>query len=298
MSDVATYPEVAPTPAVGLRHPVRNLSVRSFGLTHPGRVRPANEDAFLIADLAKAMRVLHSSLHEADTHYSSECGHLFLVADGMGGHQAGEQASSLTVRTIERFVLNTLKWFFRLQGPEEKNVLGEFQAALRQADEALFEEATRHPEFHGMGTTVTMAYGLDHELFVVHVGDSRCYLYRDGRLHRVTRDHTLTAELVRRGSLGPEEAARHPYRHIITNCVGGTEPGVHVEAHKLDLAAGDVILLCSDGLTEMVKDEAIAEVLRAEADPRAACERLVALANEAGGKDNITVVVARFDGAQ
>jgi protein phosphatase len=298
MSDVATYPEVASTPAVRLRRPVRNLTVRSFGLTHPGRVRPANEDAFLIADLAKAMRVLHSSLHEADTHYSSECGHLFLVADGMGGHQAGEQASSLTVRSIERFVLNTLKWFFRLQGPEEKNVLGEFQAALREADEELFEEATRHPEFHGMGTTVTMAYSLDHELFVVHVGDSRCYLYRGGRLHLLTRDHTLTAELVRRGALGSQEAARHPYRHIITNCVGGTEPGVHVEAHKLDLAAGDVILLCSDGLTEMVKDEAIAEVLHAEADPRAACERLVARANEAGGKDNITVVIARFDGAE
>jgi len=116
--------------------------------------------------------------------------------------------------------------------------------------------------------------------------------------YRLTRDHTLTAELVRRGALEPEEAKRHPYRHIITNCVGGTEPGVEVEAHELDLAPRDVILLCSDGLTDMLDDATIASMLRDEAAPRTVCERLVARANEAGGKDNITVVLARFDGSE
>jgi protein phosphatase len=298
MSDTATHPDFQAAGTAVAERPSPNWTVRSFGLTHTGQVRPGNEDSFLIADLAKAMHVQQSSVAQADTQYSSECGHLFVVADGMGGHQAGEQASSLAVRTIERETLNTLKWFFHLEGPEEKNVLTEFQTALRQVDRTLFEEATRHPEFHGMGTTVTMAYALGQELFVVHVGDSRCYLYRGGRLHRLTRDHTLTAELVRRGALRPEEAADHPYRHIITNCVGGTDPGIDVEAHKLDLAAGDLILLCSDGLTEMVDDGRIAAVLHDRPEPKAACERLVAMANEAGGKDNITVLLARFDGSE
>jgi protein phosphatase len=296
MSLVATHPDLDLAATAVLEPPGRSLKVSSFGLSDTGRVRPGNEDSFLIADLAKRMHVQQSNLNQADTQYSAEWGHLFVVADGMGGHQAGEEASSLAVRTIERFALNTLKWFFHLQGPEEKNVLTEFQAALRATDRTLFEAATRNPELQGMGTTVTMAYALGHELFIVHVGDSRCYLYRDGGLHRVTRDHTLTAELVRRGALQPEEAAHHPYRHIITNCLGGTEPGVEVEAHKLDLAAGDLVLLCSDGLTEMVDDDRIAAVLREAGDLHAAGERLVALANQAGGKDNITVVLARFDG--
>jgi serine/threonine protein phosphatase PrpC len=296
MSDMATYLDSSST-GVAVAEPVaRKLTVRSYGLTDRGRVRPTNEDAFLIAELAKAMRVRQSSLNQADTHYGTECGQLFLVADGMGGHQAGEQASSLAVLSIERFALDTLKWFFHLEGPEEQNVLAEFQTALHQADQALFHEAARRPEWRGMGTTLTMAYRLDSDLFVIHVGDSRCYLHRDGRLTCLTRDHTLTDELVRRGAIEPEEAAHHPYRHIITNCVGGTEEGVDVEARKLELAPGDVILLCSDGLTEMVKDDAIAAVLHEEDDPRRACERLIAMANAAGGKDNITVVVARFDG--
>lgn len=297
MSQLATDLET-PSTGTAVAEPVApKLKVRSFGLTDKGQRRPGNEDSFLVADLAKEMRVQQSSLPQAPRYCGAECGQLFLVADGMGGHQAGEQASSLAVRSIEHSVLNTLKWFFHLQGPEEKNVLTEFQAALRQADRTLFQEAERHPEYRGMGTTVTMAYRLDRELFIVHVGDSRCYLYRDGRLHCITRDHTLTAELVRRGAIEPREAAGHPYRHVITNCVGGTEPGVQVEAHKMDLAPGDVLLLCSDGLTEMVADDRIAEVLLRDDDPRAACERLVAMANEAGGKDNITVIVARFDAA-
>jgi PPM family protein phosphatase len=297
MQELATRPE-SPSSAPAAESAAKSLRVRTFGLTHTGQVRPHNEDAFLIAELAKAMRVVQSSLPESDMRYGTERGHLFLVADGMGGHQAGEQASNLAVRTIEWFMLNTLKWFFHLQGPEEKNVLTEFQAALRQADRALFDEADRNPQLHGMGTTVTMAYQLGGELFIVHVGDSRAYLLRGGRLHRLTSDHTLTAELVRRGALEPEEAARHPYRHVVTNCVGGTEPGVSVEAHKLDLASGDVLLVCSDGLTEMVDDGTVCAVLGAAADPRAACQDLVARANAAGGKDNITVIVARFDAAE
>jgi protein phosphatase len=295
MSSLATIPGTAAS--AGRQAREQALTVRSFGLTHPGKVRPKNEDHFLISELSKTMWISQSSLPQPEMQRGAERGHLFLVADGMGGHQAGEQASSLTLATIEAFVLDSLKWFFPLEGAEEKAVASEFQTALRHADQTLLAEAARRPELHGMGTTLTLAYGLGSELFVVHVGDSRCYLFRDDALHRLTRDHTLIAELLQRGVLSPEEAARHPYRHVITNCVGGHEQGVEVEAHKLQLHPGDAILLCSDGLTDMVSDEAIHKVMRSEEDPRRACERLAAQANEQGGKDNITVIVARFDGA-
>jgi protein phosphatase len=146
----------------------------------------------------------------------------------------------------------------------------------------------------GMGTTLTMAFVADWKLFVAHAGDSRCYLLSGGELHQLTHDHTQVAELVRAGVLSPAEASQHPYRHVITNVLGGHEPGVWVEMHKLALEAGDVLLLCSDGLTEMVPDARIAAILQEEPEPRRACERLVAEANEQGGKDNVTALVACF----
>jgi protein phosphatase len=273
------------------------LRVRSFGLTDPGRVRPDNEDHFLIADLTKALYVQQSSVPQAPSQYSDERGYLLLVADGMGGHRAGGQASALAIGTIEGFVLNTLKWFVHQEGSEQRYLLGDLEKALREADRRIFQETARHPECRGMGTTLTLAYCLGPELFVAHVGDSRCYLLRGGRLKQLTHDHTLVEELVRRGALRPEDAAQHQYRHVITNAVGGHSAGVKVEPHTVDLEADDVVLLCSDGLTEMLPPERIAGILQAEPDPKPACARLVAEANAAGGKDNITVIVARFEAA-
>jgi serine/threonine protein phosphatase PrpC len=275
----------------------RALAVKAFGITDKGRVRSSNEDQFLSAELTKAMRIWQTSLPEPKAQFGVERGHLFLVADGMGGHRAGEQASALAVVAIEQFTLNTFKWFFDANGPDAQRVLTQFQAALRQADARILEEAAEHPELRGMGTTVTMAFQLDAQLCVVHVGDSRAYLYGDDKLYQLTHDHTLMAEMIRGGALQPEEAAQHRLRHVITNVVGGPEAGVHVEAHALEVHAGDRLLLCSDGLTEMVTDDAIATILGAEADPAAACSKLVAQANEAGGRDNITVLIVRFDSA-
>jgi len=201
----------------------------------------------------------------------------------------------MSVVTVEGFVLNTLKRFFHLQVPEEQHVMKEFQNALLQADARLFEEAAQHPEMFGMGTTLTMAFAVDWRVLVAHAGDSRCYLLSGDSLHQLTHDHTVVAEMVRRGTLSPEGASRHPYRHVVTNSLGGHDQGVHVEMHKLDLEAGDVVLLCSDGLTEMVPDARIATILQEEQDrPQPACERLVAEANDRGGKDNITALVACF----
>jgi protein phosphatase len=276
----------------GRRRPLR---VYSYGMTHPGRKRSTNEDQFLIAALTKALQVQQTSLPQDDVYYSGPQGHLFLVADGVGGNAAGEQASALAVNVIENFVLDTLNWCLQLRGNSSDALLAEFQQAMEQADHHLLHESRRRPELHGMGTTVTLAYCLGDQLFVAHVGDSRCYLLRRGLLYRLTHDHTLVAEMVQRGMLKPDEAAHHGYRHVITNVVGGSDPGVRVEVHKLPLESGDVLLLCSDGLTEMVSDQEILGVLQGEADPAEATKRLVARANEQGGKDNVTVVVGRFE---
>jgi protein phosphatase len=299
MSQVLTEPELTLPDAHSdkPRPPAPSLTTTSFGVSAAGRVRPTNEDQYLIAQMTKSLRVQRSSLPQPGTRWGDETAHLFVVADGMGGHRAGDQASALAVRTIEEFVLGTFKWFFRLQGSEGQAVLGEFQAALRQADARVYEATQRYPELHGMGTTLTLAYCLGSELFVAHVGDSRCYLFRGESLYQLTHDHTLVAELVRRGHLAPEQAAGHHLRHVITNVVGGPEPGVHVELHKLALAAGDRLLLCSDGLTGELSDAQVAATLAAEPAPQAACERLLAEAEAHGGRDNITVIVARFDAA-
>lgn len=270
---------------------LRPFSVRSFGLTDPGRVRSSNEDQFVIVELAKTMTVHKTSIPQAEAQYSSHRGHFFVVADGMGGHQAGEVASALSIMTVEGFLLNTLNRCRVLKASDEHHVMKDFQRALLEADAKMFEESSQHPELFGMGTTLTLAFIVNWKLFVAHVGDSRCYLFSRNKLQQLTEDHTVVAELVRIGAMSPKEASRHPSRHRVTNVLGGGEQGVQVELHKLDLEPDDVLLLCSDGLTEMVSDDCIADILRDEQDPQTICEQLVAEANGLGGKDNITVVV-------
>ena len=197
-----------------------------------------------------------------------------------------------SLTTIQDFLLNTLKRFSNLQAAEEQGALRALQDALCEADARIFEETAEHPEWLGMGTTLTMAFAVNWRLFVAHAGDSRCYLYSAGKLQQLTQDHTMTAEMARRGVLPADMALGHRWRNIVTNFLGGTEPGVQVEVDSLDLQPDDVLLLCSDGLAEMVAEEDIAAVLQQEHDPQRACERLIAEANRLGGKDNVTVIVA------
>ena len=272
------------------------LAVKAFGITDTGKVRSANEDQFLAAELTKSMRLWQTSLQGPRVQVGEERAHLFLVADGMGGHRAGERASALAVTAIEHFTLNSFKWFFGTDGNEAKKVLAQFQAALTQADAAIVEEAADKPELRGMGTTVTMAFQVGAQLCVVHVGDSRAYLYRDNELHQLTKDHTVVAELVRKGVVPADQASAHHMRHVITNVVGGPEVGVKVEARALEIQPGDRLLLCSDGLTEAVSDDAIAATLDGEADAEAAAKQLLAQAMAGPAKDNITLVVVNFDG--
>jgi serine/threonine protein phosphatase PrpC len=294
MSTTDTEPELPRFSPMPPANPPQPFVVRSHGDSDPGRVRASNEDHFVIMELARTMYVHGTNIHQAKAQYSHHRGHIFIVADGMGGHRAGEVASALTVMTIEGFLLNTLNRFTNLQAPEEHVVMQEFQSAVFQADAKIFEEAARHPELLGMGTTLTMALAVEWQLFVAHAGDSRAYLFSKDRLQQLTQDHTLVAEMVRDGKLSATEASHHPSRHVVTNVLGGAEPGVRVEMHRLALEPDDLLVMCSDGLTEMVSDERIAAVIREEREPHKVCERLIAEANDNGGRDNVTVVVATF----
>jgi PPM family protein phosphatase len=297
MMESAPAVEVRPSPQNGAAtrpELARTITVESFGSTDMGRVRTTNEDQFVTATLMRALWIEQSSLQQAQMHYGDDRGHVFIVADGMGGALAGETASAVAVGAIEQFLLNALRWLLTLHGSEEAEVLRDFKVALRNADASVVAAAVGNPGLSGMGTTLTMAYSLGTDLFVAHVGDSRCYLYRGGELHQLTRDHTLVGELVEKGLIQPEDAGAHPYRHVITNVVGGPKAGLHAEVHRMTLEPGDTIVLCTDGLTGMVKDPQIATVLANAATPRAASEELVRLANEQGGRDNVTVIVARY----
>jgi PPM family protein phosphatase len=286
----STQHQTAPAPTVK----AKRLTVESFGLTDRGRKRASNQDQFVTAALMKALWIQQSSLPQSTVHYADDRGHVFIVADGMGGARGGEHASALAVSAIEEFLLNAIRWVLALDGSPDASVLRDFKAALRRADACVYAAASSDPGLRGMGTTLTMAYSLDAELFVAHVGDSRCYLYRRGTLQQLTRDDTLVQQMIDTGLLPPEEAAEHDFRHVITNVVGGPRPGVHTEVHRLGLEPGDVLLLCTDGLTGMLPDDWIADVLQSCPVPQQACEELARLANEQGGVDNLTVVVARY----
>jgi PPM family protein phosphatase len=285
-TDKPTPSEAQPPAAL-----VNSLTVRAFGLTDPGRVRHRNEDNFLVAELSRTLQILQTSLPQAATHQGSSRGHVLLVADGLGGHAAGGIASSLTVEIVEAFVVDLL------QAADEHGVLADLRLAVQKAHDRIIEESGQHPELAGMGTTLTLAFISGHKLFVLHAGDSRCYLLRKGLLRQITEDHTIVAELARRGVIKPEEACHHRLRHIVTNVLGGGSARVQVDVQKVDLEPGDAVLLCSDGLTDMVDDGRIATLLTATAYPKSACERLLGEANGKGGNDNITAIVARFDAA-
>jgi serine/threonine protein phosphatase PrpC len=260
--------------------------------THIGKVRPQNEDQYLIARLSKALVLLATSVPaEQRTEISDREGYLLLVADGMGGHAGGERASAFIVNEALHYLMETAKWFFQLDDPDDNVRLRLLREGLERADRKLIEAAKRDPALTGMGTTLTAVSLIGADAFLVHVGDSRAYLLRKGRLEQLTRDHTHVQKLVELGLLKPEQARTHRLRHHLTNALGGM-PGVEGEIMKFRLADGDRLLLCSDGLTEPIRDDRIAEMLGQFPNPEDACRALIEAALNAGGPDNITVVVA------
>jgi serine/threonine protein phosphatase PrpC len=252
------------------------LSIEARGVTDVGRRREHNEDAFLV-DLEDA---------------------LFVVADGMGGHAGGGTASSIAVRTIqERIRAARAASPAAFESPSAADA-GHFPSVLRVAVEsackAIYGAAQEDPSLAGMGTTVTAALVAGHTAFIAHVGDSRCYLLRGGRIFQLSEDHSLVNEQLKAGAITEEEARQSRFRNIITRSVGFEEE-VLVDVVGLEVEKGDSIVLCCDGLSNLVTD---AEILEITACSRLAeaPEKLVALANERGGDDNITVIVVKVHG--
>ena len=264
------------------------IKIRVVGRTDQGKTRDHNEDNFLVADLTRKDNTPPSGEREYDL---GERGLLFAVCDGMGGAAAGELASEMATNIIYEKLLGS--WL----GEEE--VTGQrFAYRLKEAVEAanieIHNYAKSHPENRGMGTTATTAGVLGDHLYLAQVGDSRAYLVRGGEAHQITKDQSLMQRLVEAGELTEEEAAHSERRNIILQALG-PDPKIKVDLTHQEIRRGDMLVLCSDGLSGQVKKEEIArEALTG--DLRGATERLVAMANERGGPDNITVVIARFDG--
>jgi protein phosphatase len=262
------------------------VRVRIFGRTDVGQVREHNEDNFIVADLTKGSR----GLMEAErTQIVGERGALFGVCDGMGGAAAGEVASQLAVDIIyQRMLAGPL--------PQDHDELAaRLVLAIEAAGLRIFSEAKLDRTRRGMGTTATIAALLDDHLFLGQVGDSRAYILRGDRLVQVTRDQSLVNQLIEAGQLTEEEAETFEHNNIILQALGTAE-SVQVDLTYVLLKQGDALLLCSDGLSGMVRNDEIREVLRTMEDPLDACRVLTDRANQAGGHDNITVVVAKFGG--
>lgn len=263
------------------------------GLSHPGKVRSRNEDHFIVIRIGRYLEPMLTTLPSGEVpERADEAGYALVVADGMGGHADGELASRMAIGGLVKLVLAMPDWIFRLDASVAGDATRRSKRRVRRLNTLLIERGRREQASRGMGTTLTAARIMGDDLHVVHVGDSRAYLLRDARLHRLTRDHTFVQLLVDTGQLSTEEAARSSARHLLVNALGGSNPDVEVDVDQLKLATGDRLLLCSDGLTDLVEDDAIRAVLTDCPDSAEACRRLVDLALANGGADNITVIVA------
>src|SRR5262245_55146107 len=218
-----------------------------------------------------------------------------LVADGVGGAAGGEIASRTAVHALVDLVIETPDWIMRLDKPLANEVLQRMERRFQQVRAVLMERAKAEPALRGMATTMTVAATLGPELLTAHVGDSRAYVYRrGGKLERMTRDQTLAQSLADAGAISEWEIDTHPSRNVLTSALATRGAFVQVELKHAHLADGDQLLLCSDGLTDMVPEDAISRELSASSSPAAKCQRLVDLALENGGKDNVTVVLGRW----
>jgi serine/threonine protein phosphatase PrpC len=254
------------------------MPVQWAATTHPGIRRTSNEDAYCSRpDLG-----------------------LFIVADGMGGHVAGEVASKIAVDAIEAFIGETASEDSNLTWPHPIDpTLGidgsRLKSAFHLANRRLADEVAAAVDLRGMATTAsTVLLKDERKAIVAHVGDSRIYLFRDNELERMTNDHSWVEEQMRAGLLSPLEARQHPWRNVVTRALsGGEDPEVDVK--EVELQPGDRLLLCSDGLSSVVTDERIEEIMRAQPVPNEACQALVDEANGAGGPDNVTTLILQID---
>jgi protein phosphatase len=282
--------------AVGPGQPFSSLvRIDVSARSHPGYHRPNNEDHFFVTRLGRTLQTLITSLPAGDVpERTEEVNYVMVVADGMGGHAAGEVASRMAISALVSLALDVPDWIFRVDEEHGREIEQRSRKRVQEVGAMLVERGRRDPALRGMGTTLTAARSLGRDLLITHVGDSRAYLLRAGGLHRLTRDHTYAQLLVDTGHLAPGEVANSRHRHVLTNALGGSCEHVQVDTDRLQLQDGDRLLLCSDGLTDLVDDETITDILREVTGSSDACERLVQRALDSGGRDNVTVIVAAY----
>ena len=282
-----TAPPIAPE-----RKP-RDEEIDVYGLTHIGKVRRENQDHFLICALKKQMVVHLTSLPETD-HLMAEperLAFLMMVADGVGGGAKGAEASRMALEAVTRYVTNSMRCYYAASSKDDR----EFSEALQEGALQCHAELVRHgeddPQCRGMATTLTLYLGVWPRAYLLQVGDSRCYLLRQGELTQITRDQTMAQELIDLGAMTQAGASDTRLAHTLSSSIGGRETAPVVT--RFDITWGNVVLLCSDGLTNHVSDERIRDRLRSMTSARQACEDLLEEALAGGGSDNITVIVGR-----
>lgn len=286
-------------PVIPIVEPPNAISARAqvdlAALSDAGKVRPNNEDHYLVMSFERSLETLLTNLSVGEVPGRfAEVGYLMVVADGMGGAAAGELASRMAIRTFVNLLLHTPDWFMRLGDAEAKEIFRRITDRYRQVNEVLRGQAEGDTKRAGMGTTMTLAASVGRDLILAHIGDSRAYLLRNGDLHQLTRDHTLVQGLVDLGVIRPDQAATHKLKHVLSRVLGGSGDQMGADVQRMVLADEDQILLCTDGLTDMVSPDAIAAGLRDSKSSQIASRALVEHALENGGRDNVTVVVAKY----
>jgi PPM family protein phosphatase len=281
-------PQVDDRPSPALRSPQVMLRVASH--SDPGRVRENNEDRFFVVRADRTMTPLATNIDPGLFRFvPAQTLWALAVADGMGGHAAGEVASTLALTLTLQYAQQGSRWYVDIGEREACEIVARVESILASVDKAIAERAERESTLSGMGTTLTVAVVRGDRLFVYHVGDSRAYLLRQGRLVRITRDQTLAQHLADAGLISDDLAASHHSRHVLMQALGRGD--VEVEAHHFPLEQGDRLVLSTDGLTDGVSDLEIEQIVCA-GDCEGACRQLIDRALAAGGRDNITVIVA------
>ncbi|MEO8497230.1 MAG: protein phosphatase 2C domain-containing protein [Planctomycetota bacterium] len=267
----------------------------AYGMTDIGKQRSENQDQFLIGNLVEGISIQFGSIaQDRVLRTPPSQGTFLIVADGMGGHVGGTIASAVAVECFARY----LRWKAADYLLPHEELLTRLVAAVRCCHKTIRKICRQRADLCGMGTTFTVAYVLGRKLYVVHAGDSRCYLLRRGVMHQLTTDHTLAQLYVDSGATDASPAARKKMSHALWNCLGGGENELEVESVQCDVRLGDQLVLCSDGLSKYVDDRRICAIATRTSSVETACRDLIAAANEAGGADNITVIVGRCIGAQ
>ncbi|MEO6526520.1 MAG: protein phosphatase 2C domain-containing protein [Gemmatimonadaceae bacterium] len=275
--------------AVGIANEDPRRRLESHGLSHVGKVREGNEDHFVIASLQRSLEIRQTNLEQLQL-LAPLCGpkaYLFAVADGVGGQEGGKLASGLTIRTIVEYLSETVGSYHAAPAGQEHEFLDPLGHAVQRAQEKLL--ATFGLPQGGPSTTLTIVLLVWPQAFIVHVGDSRAYLLRDGTLKRLTRDQTMGAYLMDEYKMSEQQVEKGGYNNVLSSAIGS--PEMKPAVSQLTLQRGDVLLLCTDGLTKHVQEEAIAAVLSSASGAEAGCRELIERALTDGGRDNITVVV-------